>query len=76
MKKEELLELGFVDASWTSQLGNFFQRIQFKINEYDVIQFYEFCGESVVEICIEDEWISVSNCKTIEDMKNLIKLFS
>jgi len=76
MKKEELLELGFVDTSWTNQNGNFFQRIQFKINEYDVIQFYEFYGESVVEICIEDEWVNVPNCKNITDMKNLINLFS
>ena len=76
MKKEELLKLGFKTTSSTDEEGNFLQRIQFKINEYDVIEFHELNRDSVVDICIEDEWVNVPNCKNITDMKNLINLFS
>ena len=68
MKKEELLELGFVDTSYAD-----IEQFTLKINEFAQV---ETCGDSVVDICVFDHWISVPNCKTIEDMKNLIKLFS
>jgi len=72
MKKEELLELGFKTTSYTDMDGNFYKQFTLKINEFVKI---ETCNLSV-DIHISRNWISVPNCKTIEDMKNLIKLFS
>ena len=68
MKKEELLNLGFVDTSYAD-----IEQFTLEINEFAQVETY---GDSVVDICVFDHWISVPNCKTIEDMKNLIKLFS
>jgi len=68
MKKEELLELGFVDTSYADV-----EQFTLDVSEFAVIETY---GDSVVDICVFDHWISVPNCKTIEDMKNLINLFS
>jgi len=73
MKKEKLLKLGFKDMSFNFPNGRDFEKLQFEINNYKLIEFY---GNSVVNICIENEWVNVPNCKTIDDMKNLIKLFS
>jgi len=68
MKKEELLNLGFKDTSYAD-----LEQFTLEINEFAQIETY---GDSVVDICVFDHWISVPNCQTIEDMKNLIKLFS
>jgi len=73
MKKEELLKLGFKDMRFTDEKDNYFKQFVLKINEVTEIESY---GNSVVDICVNDEWINVPNCKTIDDMKNLIKLFS
>ena len=68
MKKEELLALGFKDTTYTD-----FEKFTLDVNEFSQIETYR---DSVVDICVFDHWVNVPNCKTIEDMKNLIKLFS
>jgi len=78
MKKEELLKLNFVDKSYKNSEGNDFENFQIKINEYTVIQTYgiQTLRFDNVDILIHGECINVPNCKTIEDYKNLIKLFA
>ena len=67
MKKEELLNLGFIDRSYAD-----IEQFTLEINEFVRIETYNL----LVDIFVFDHWINVPNCKTIADMKNLIKLFS
>jgi len=67
MKKEELLALGFKDKSCSD-----FEQFTLDINEFVRIETYNL----LVDIFVFDHWVNVPNCKTIADMKNLIKLFS
>jgi len=67
MKKEELLNLGFIDTSYADV-----EQFTLEINEFTQIETYR----NYVDICFFGDWINVPNCKTIYDMKNLIKLFS
>ena len=76
MNSNELLELGFVDTSYVEEGINF--------TEF-TLQTDKFCievsGETLVEIqlFVAHEsfrtWIHVPNCKDIEDIKCLIRLF-
>ena len=67
MKKEELLELGFKDKSCED-----FEQFTLDINDFVRIEY----SNLFVDIFVFDHWVNVPNCKTIADMKNLIKLFS
>jgi len=71
MKKEELLKLGFVDTSIKYEIGTL-KQFTLKINRVTTIETYDL----TVDIFIFDQLINVPNCKTIDDMKRLIKLFS
>lgn len=62
MEENEILALGFVkteDQDWA---------------EYNLKNIC-ITGTTLVEIFQGNEWISVPNCNTIEDLKQLIKLF-
>lgn len=62
MTEKELLELGFEKHEWN-----------------DLREFSLGCilitGITLVEICQNGEFITVKNCKTIDDLKQLIRLF-
>lgn len=62
MEENEILALGFIkkeDPDWT---------------EYNLGNIC-ITGTILVDICQNGEFITVKNCKTIEDLKQLIKLF-
>lgn len=62
MEENEILALGFEKhecSDWT---------------EYNLKNIC-ITGLTLVEICQNGEFITVPNCKTIEDLKQLVKLF-
>jgi len=62
MEENEILDLGFVkteDQDWT----------EYNLGNICII------GTTLVEVHQNGEFITVSNCNTIEDLKQLIKLF-
>lgn len=72
MNEKELLDLGFIDTSYSEEGIDF---TEFKLsNEKFTI---EISGLDLVEMSFVGlGWIEVPNCKTIEDLKCLIKLFN
>ena len=76
MNKEELLKLGFVDTSYSEE-GVLFTEYTLQNDKFCI----EVSGETLVEIqlFVAHEsfrtWIHVPNCKDIEDIKCLIRLF-
>lgn len=71
MKKSDLIKLGFKETSYIEEEIHF---TKFTLEtESFVIQ---VSGIDDVEIKIDDNWIDVPNCKTINQLKQLIKLFS
>lgn len=78
MKITDLIKLGFKDTSYVEDFQGHEESIHFQVytleTENFTIQITGAC--EMVEIKINHEWIDVPNCKTITDIKNLIKLFS
>jgi hypothetical protein len=72
MKVQDLLELGFVDKSYTDYEGNFFSEFELKHKDNFTVA---VSGEDFVEICLDGEWSLVPGCETIEGIKSLISLF-
>ena len=70
MKSEDLLALGFKDTS--SPDDEIFNDYTYSEPEFGINVF----GNNLVDICVNGTWIAVPNCKTIEDIKHLIRLFS
>jgi hypothetical protein len=71
MNQNELLELGFIDTSYTEDGIDF---TEFTLTKEKFI--IEVSGIDNVEIKLScGFWNDVPNCKTIEDLKQLIKLF-
>jgi hypothetical protein len=71
MNKKELLNLGFVDNSYTEEGHRYTEFLLTKEN-FSI----EITGVETIEIKIQDNyWIEVPNCKTISDIKDLIRLF-
>lgn len=71
MNSNQLLELGFIDTSYIEDGENFTEftltKDKFKI---------EVSGIDSVDIhFLVIGWVQVPNCKTIEDLKELIRLF-
>lgn len=67
---EALFDMGFKDTSSPDDMiFNDYTYIGdgFQINSY---------GDSVVDLYFDGRWMTVPNCKTIEDVKLLIKLFT
>ena len=72
MNEKELLELGFVDTSYVEEGINYTQH-----NLYTEKFIIEVSGINLVEIDFKvNGWVTVPNCKTISDLKELIRLFS
>ena len=62
MEENEILAMGFIkkeDPDWT---------------EYNLGNIC-ITGTTLVDVLGSSEWIPVPNCKTIEDLKQLVKLF-
>ena len=69
---DELLKLGFIDTSYQED-ENIFTEFTLITEKFKI----EISGEDNVEIqFIYNGWIDVPNCKTLDDLKHLIKLFS
>jgi len=67
----ELLELGFIDTSYIEE-GIKFSSFTLKNNDFTI----EISGIDNVEIhFLVIGWVTVPNCKTLKDVKQLIKLF-
>lgn len=70
MNGKELLELGFIDTSYNED-GIDFREHTFTTEDFTI----EIDGINSVEIRFNLEWVYVPNCKTIDDLKQLIRLF-
>jgi len=70
MTNKELKDLGFKDTSNTYD-GMFFREFSLEKNLVKI----EVNGLDSVEFAIDNNWIELPKCKTIEDLKQLIKLF-
>jgi len=71
MKENELLELGFDNTSFRED-GIDFTEFKLTTDNFEI----EISGISRIEIKFPDTgWVDVPNCSTIEDLKQLIKLF-
>ena len=72
MNENELLELGFIDTSYEEE-GIVFTEYKLTTKDFTI----EVLGADNVEIHFTFMgWIDVPNCKTIDDLKHLIRLFS
>ena len=72
MKEKDLIKLGFVNESYEDD-GNHFTEFVLKTDDF-IIEYY---GVDMVEIKLPYvNWIDVPNCKHLQDMKDLIRLFS
>ena len=70
MEENEILALGFKDTSFSNG-EDYFQ--EFTI-EKGIVKI-QVSGIDLVEIAIDNNWVDLPNCKTIEDLKQLIRLF-
>ena len=71
MNKKELLELGFIDTSYSEE-GINFTEFTFTTENFTI----EILGIDLVEIkFLSIGWVEVPNCKSIDDLKHLIRLF-
>jgi hypothetical protein len=72
MNQKELILLGFIDTSYQEE-HIFFTEFTLKNENFEI----QISGIENVEIKLENGfWNQVPNCKTIEDLKQLIKLFT
>lgn len=72
MEAQELLALGFKDTSFVDD-GIEFPEYTYELKTSFTIQ---ISGRDLVEICDSVIWITVPSCNTIQDVKDLIRLFS
>ena len=71
MNSKELLELGFIDTSYVEEKENFTE-FTLTTSKFEI----QVSGIDKVEIkFLYIGWVDVPNCKTIEDIKHLIRLF-
>jgi hypothetical protein len=66
-----LLDLNFIDCSYTEEAIEY---REFKLQTKDFT--IEINGINTIDISVGGFWSDVPNCKTIEDLKYLIKLFT
>jgi len=72
MKKSDLIKLGFKDTSYIEEDIHF---TEFTLETESFI--IQVSGIDEIEIKVADnDWLFVPNCKTINQLKQLIKLFS
>lgn len=70
MNDKELLDLGFKDTSFEED-GKFFR--EFTLIHKNIC--FEIDRDNSVDMAVDNNWTTVPNCKTIEDLKQLVKLF-
>ena len=70
MSDKELLDLGFKDTSFEED-GMFFR--EFTLIYKSIC--FEIDGDNSVDMSIDNNWTTVPNCETIEDLKQLVRLF-
>jgi hypothetical protein len=70
--KNKLIQLGFKDTSFTDENIKYTE-LTYYVTPHFTIQISE---GSFVEIADHNSWIAVPGCKTIADIKHLIKLFT
>lgn len=78
MNIADLLKLGFKDTSYVEDFQGheeciYYQEYTLETENF-IIQITGAC--EIVEIKINNNWIDVPNCKTTNQLKQLIKLFS
>jgi hypothetical protein len=72
MNTKELTELGFVDNSYTEE-GHNYTEFQLITDTFRI----EVTRVKTVEIKLQyNDWVEVPGCKTISDIKELIRLFT
>jgi hypothetical protein len=67
---EALIEMGFVDNSSPDDM--IFHDYMFRDNDFKVNVYGD---KNYVDIFIDGNWITATNATTIEDIKDLIRLF-
>jgi hypothetical protein len=73
MEEKQLLEIGFVNTSYMEDDDVIFTEFSFANEKIRI----EISGIDFVEINVNSTgFIHVPNCKTFEDLKYLIKLFT
>ena len=73
MKKEELLELGFKETSYTDEEGNTFTEFMLETDDNFKIL---VSGDDYLELYTDGIWITRPYWNTIEAVKKLINIFS
>jgi hypothetical protein len=71
MNEKELIKLGFTDTSYIEE-GIPFTEYTLKHSDGFTIM---VSGLNLTEIFIDENWITVPNCKNITDVTKLIELF-
>ena len=71
MNEKELIKLGFVDTSYVEE-DILFTEYTLKHSDGFTIM---VSGLNLTEIFIDENWITVPNCKNITDVTKLIELF-
>ena len=71
MKEEDLIKLGFVNTSYVEEDILF---TEYTLNHEDGFTIM-VSGLNLTEIYVNENWITVPNCKNIIDVTKLIELF-
>lgn len=72
MNEKQLLALGFKNTSFVDD-GVHFSEYTYEAESCDTVQ---VSGTNFVELCHKGTWITVPFCNTIQDLKDLMRLFS
>jgi len=70
MSEKEILELGFKKITWKDD-GQDFTEYKKESGNYGIL----ISGTTLVEVFATDSIVTVKNCNTINDLKQLIRLF-
>jgi pectate lyase len=71
MDSNDLIKLGFKDTSFWDECNKFTVH-SFKSNTGQI----DVSGDDLVEINTNGNWITVPNCKTKQDIKDIARLFN
>lgn len=71
MKTNQLLKIGFKDTSWTDD-GEHFTEHTFEGSGFKIC----VSGTGFIELCVEGNYVTLYNIKTVEQIEQLIKLLS
>lgn len=71
MKEEDLIKIGFINTSYVEEDILF---TEYTLNHEDGFTIM-VSGLNLTEIYVNENWITVPNCKNIIDVTKLIELF-